>query len=271
MAGLRSLLPRFIALPLVALLGTATLTFAAETQLSTPSAPPQPAAAQVPQVIVVPDVRRQAYVFAKGTLEDAGFAWRVPGSVKGYAANTVLAQSPAPGTRVVDTGAPLVSLTLSANSRYVQKGTPENSAPYAATALKVAGAVAPAAPEPQTAPQRGAAPKPKAKPAPVAKRPPAFVVDGATKEPLDEIPLVDRAKQLAKYVEAQPKSGAAVNHFLYQHAWVVTGARFGWWRGADALEILIRVDERVQALWGLGAKSESLARAALAYVQAQSR
>ena len=283
MAGLRSLLPRFVALPLVALLGTATLTFAAETQLSAPSAPAQPAAAQVLQVIVVPDVRRQAYVFAKGTLEDAGFAWQVAGSVKGYAANTVLAQSPAPGTRVVDTGAPLVRLTLSANSRYVQKGTPENAAPYAPTALKVAGAAAALAAQPQAAPEAKAEPQPAAAPKakakakakattkPAAKRPPAFVVDATPKEPLDEMPLVDRAKQLAKYVEAQPKSAAAVNHFLYQHAWLVAGARFGWWKGAEALEILIRVDERVQALWGIGAKSESLARAALAYVQAQSR
>lgn len=276
MAGFGSLLPRFVALPLAALLGTATLTFAAEKQLSAPSAPPQPAAAEVPQVIVVPDVRRQAYVFAKGTLEDAGFAWRVVGAVKGFAANTVRTQSPAPGTRVVDTGAPLVSLTLAANSRYVQKGTPENSAPYEATALKIAGAAAPGAspapqPEaaPQTAPKRAATPKPKAKPA--SKRAPAFVVAGAPKEPLDEMPLIDRAKQLARYVEARPKSAASVNHFLYQHAWIVTGARFGWWRGADALDVLIRVDERVQARWGIGGKSEALARAALAYVRAKSR
>src|SRR5918995_881838 len=186
MAGLRSLLPRFVALPLAALFGTATLTFAADSQLSTPSTPPQPAAEQVTQVIIVPDVRRQAYVFAKGTLEDAGFAWRVVGSVHGYAANTVLSQSAAPG---------------------------------------------------------------------------------APKEPLDEIPLVDRAKLLAKYVESTPKSAAAVDHFTYQHSWIVTGARFGWWHGAEALEVLIRVDQRVQARWGIGAKSEALARAALAYVK----
>jgi PASTA domain len=277
MAGLRSFLPRFVALPLVTLLGTATLTFAAETQLSTPNAPAQPAAAEVPQVIVVPDVRRQAYVFAKGTLEDAGFAWRVVGSVKGFAANTVSSQSPAPGTRVVDTGAPLVSVTLSANSRYVQKGTPENAAPYASTKLKIAGASAPvAAPAPKAAPQPAAkpkaAPKRKQKSAPAARRPPSFAVPGAPKEPLDEIPLVDRAKRLAKYVEAHPsKSAAVVNHFLYQHAWIVTGARFGWWRGAEALKVLIQVDERVQSLWGIGGKSESLARAALAYVHARSR
>ena len=41
--------------------------------------PPAPVAveAEKPDVLVVPDVRRQAYVFAKGILQDAGFAWRV--------------------------------------------------------------------------------------------------------------------------------------------------------------------------------------------------
>jgi hypothetical protein len=73
MARLASLLPRFVALPLAALLGTATLTFAANTQLTSPSTPAEPAAASVPSVLVVPDVQRQAFVFAKGTLEDAGF------------------------------------------------------------------------------------------------------------------------------------------------------------------------------------------------------
>ena len=38
---------------------------------------------------LVPDVRDQAYVFAKTSLEEAGFAWRVTGGVQGYAANKV--------------------------------------------------------------------------------------------------------------------------------------------------------------------------------------
>jgi len=65
-----------------------------------------------------PDVERQVYVFAKGILQDAGFAWQVEGSVRGYAANTVAIQQPAPGTRVRDTGAPLVVLRLVANAHY---------------------------------------------------------------------------------------------------------------------------------------------------------
>jgi hypothetical protein len=285
MAGrFASILPRFVVLPAVALLGTATITFAADTQLTPPAAPEQPQAAQVPAVIVVPDVRRQAYVFAKGTLEDAGFGWRVVGGVQGYAANVVVGQAPAPGTRVVDTGAPLITLALSSNKRYGQKGTPENVSPYAGTPIKVAGRPIPAAPAPVAKPKpKVTAPKPKprtaatpkTKPKPTvasAKRPPAFAVAGAPKEPLDEIPLDQRAKALERYVDAHPhRTSAAVAHFLYQHAWVVTGAKFGWFRGAEALEILIDVDRRVQKLWGIGTKSGRVAREALDLVRAKSR
>jgi len=153
MARLASLLPRFVALPLAALLGTATLTFAANSQLTSSSTTAQPEAASVPSVLVVPDVRRQAFVFAKGTLEDSGFSWKVTGSVQGFAANIVAAQSPEPGTRVVDTGNPTIQVTLAANSAYKQQGSPENAAPYPGSAVKVAGAEAPAeAPEPAAEP-----------------------------------------------------------------------------------------------------------------------
>ncbi len=270
MAGrLASLLPRFVALPLAVLLGTATLTFAANQQLTAPTSPPQPTAASVPQVVIVPDVRRQAFVFAKGTLEDAGFAWKVVGSVQGYAANTVASQTPQAGTRVVDTGAPLVRLTLRANKSYGQKGSPENAAPWAGTAVKVAGSSS--APE---APVHAAATKPAAKPkaAPKASRQPAFAAAGARKEPLDEIPLTDRATLLGKYVAAHPRpTNTVVQHFLYQHSWIVTGSEFGWWHGAQALRILIQVDRKAQAAWGSGAKSEAVARAALARVEANSK
>lgn len=278
-------MPRFVALPLAALLGTAAVTFAADSQLTPSPAPKQPTASSVPAVLVVPDVRRQAFVFAKGTLEDAGFAWKVVGPVQGYAANTVAAQSPAPGTRVVDNGSPTIRVTLVANSRYRQAGSPENASPYAASAVKVAGA-APAAPAaepsepaettaaplPKPAAKPAAKPKPAAMPKPAAKRPPAFTVPGGRPEPLDEIPLVERAKQLSTYLSAHPKpTNAAVNHFLYQHSWIVTGAELGWWRGAEALEILVAVDRKAQQLWGIGSKSEGLARAALERVRAKSK
>ena len=144
MAGLASLLTRFVALPLVALLGTATLTFAANSQLTGPSAPAVTAVASLPTVLVVPDVRRQAFVF---TLEDAGFSWKVKGSVEGFAANFVASQSPEPGTRVVDTGNPVIQVTLAANRQYEQEGSPENAAPYPGSSIKVAGAETPLAGE----------------------------------------------------------------------------------------------------------------------------
>ena len=45
-----------------------------------------------PDALTVPQVTGQAYVFAKGILEDGGFAWHVTGPVQGFAANTVVDQ-----------------------------------------------------------------------------------------------------------------------------------------------------------------------------------
>jgi beta-lactam-binding protein with PASTA domain len=128
----------FIVVAVVAVLGaTATLTYAAGRKLAaTPAAPAT--AAPKRATLVIPDVRNEAYVFAKEQLQDAGFAWRVVGGVRGYAANTVVAQSPAPGTKIVDTGAPLIRLTLARNGRYKQAGEPEDGSPYAPTAVRLA-------------------------------------------------------------------------------------------------------------------------------------
>jgi hypothetical protein len=103
-----------------------------------------------------------------------------------------------------------------------------------------------------------------------SKRPPAFAVPGGKAEPLDEMPLPDRVKALGRYVASRPANTTSVNHFLYQHAWIVTGAELGWWRGAEALQLLVAVDRQAQQRWGYGAKSESLARAALERVKAKS-
>ena len=111
--------------------------------------------------------------------------------------------------------------------------------------------------------------KPAAKP--IASRPPAFDVPGAPKEPLDEITLPARALRLEAWLGNRPKTSANVQHWLYQHAWIVTGAKFGWSHGAQALETLIRVDERVQRQWGIGRKSEAVARATLAKVRREAR
>ena len=258
--------PRLTALAvlLVLLLGTATFTYAAQQRIT--ATKPVPAAKPVPPpLLVVPNVSGQAYVFAKGTLQDAGFAWRVEGSVRGFAANTVVEQRPAAGARVVDTGAPLVVVRLAANKRYAQDGEPENSSPYAGTEIRYPKA--PAKPKP--------APKPKPKPAPkpkLAARPPAFHVPGARKEPLDEIPLPKRAARLEGWLARHPRpTNANVRYWLYQNAWIVTGARFGWWHGAQALRLLVRVDTKAEHVWGIGARSRAVAKRALRDVEAKSR
>jgi beta-lactam-binding protein with PASTA domain len=111
-----------------------TMTLAAD-QVASPNVPSTTAAKRT---LVVPDVRGQVYVFAKGILEDDGFAWQVIGSVQGYAANTVVTQRPKPGTVVVDTGAPLVTLSLSRNPSFHERGTPENTSPYGSSSVRLA-------------------------------------------------------------------------------------------------------------------------------------
>jgi hypothetical protein len=292
----RFLLPRLGLAALVVLLGTATITFAAETRsgpVNKPAAEPT-----ATSLLLVPDVRKQAYVFAKSTLEESGFAWRVTGSVRGYSANLVSGQAPAPGTRVLDTGAPTVSLTLTRNSGYGQEGAPEDSSPYPGTEIRLPGA--PTKPKVVPKPKPKLVPKPKPKPAvkpkpkpkpvvkpkpkvkpkpapkpapkPVSKRPPAFLVPGAKREPLDEIPLPARAAQLRSWLAQHPRpSDPNVRHWLYQHAWIVTGARLGWWHGAEALETLIALDGQVERQWGIGSRSKRVARAALAEVRRKAK
>jgi hypothetical protein len=296
---------------LLGLAATAALTYAAgrriaSTPVGTTTTAPAPP-------LVVPEVQNQAFVFAKGTLEDAGFAWRVVGSVHGYAANTVAAQSPAAGTRVLDTGAPLITLTLKRNGSYTQAGQAQDVSPYAGTVLQpadLAAAVgpahaaktaAPAVVPPKTAkaplaaklataakPAKIAKPATASKPAtatkpvtaakPAAKtmwpqnRPAAFTVPGARKEPLDEMPLPNRAQLLSTWLDAHPKNTSAnVAHWLYQNAWIVTGAQLGWWRGAEALTTLVAVDRRTQQLWGIGSKSALQAQSALGEVRSRSK
>ena len=102
-------------------------------------------------------------MFAKGTLEEGGFAWRVAGAVQGYPANTVVSQVPAAGTRVVDTGMPTIQLGLARNGSYAQEGAPENTSPYDGTAIKLPGRPKPAAkPKPRPKPVAKPRPKPKA-------------------------------------------------------------------------------------------------------------
>lgn len=275
--GLRpaTLLPRLAIAVVVVLLATATITFAAETRQT---AAPQPAAEPtVVSTLLVPDVRSQVYVFAKTTLEEGGFAWRVTGGVAAYSGNLVSTQAPAPGSIVLDTGAPTIVLTLT-RGKYAEDGAPEPAAPYPGTEIRfpVAPAKPKAAPKPKPKaapkPKKKVAPAPKPKPKPAAKRPPAFIVPGAKPEPLAEMPLPARARALDTWLSThREKTTANVKYWLYQHAWIVTGARLGWWQGEQALKLLLEVDGRVQRFWGIGSKSEAVASEALAEVRRKSR
>jgi beta-lactam-binding protein with PASTA domain len=269
-------LPRLAVVGIVLLLASATLAVGAAKRLTAvPKGTPAPVAAAT---LVVPDITGQAFVFAKGTLEDTGFAWRVAGSVHGFAVNKVSSQTPAAGTRLEDTGAPTITVTLE-RSAYPEKGEPEDVSPYLGTSVQRVGIkpVTPVAPLP-------AEPKAAAKKAPVAtktpapkvaaptERPAAFVVADAPKEPLKEMPLPQRARLLSAWIAAHPKpTTATVRHFLYQHTWIITGARFGWWHGAEALRELIAADRVAQQRWGIGRRSELVARKALAEVKARAK
>jgi hypothetical protein len=274
-----SFVPRLLALTVIWLFATAALTFAAAHRMGAgPAVVPvtKVAAAAPPRILVVPDLRRQAFVFSKGTLSDAGFSFRIQGPVKGFASNTVVSQSPAPGTRVLDTGAPLVILHLARTGS--QLGLPADVSSVTPTAVKLAPlpaatakqAVAKVAPK-ATAP-KATAPTPAKAPAKPESRAPAFIVPGARREPLDEIPLTERAKALLVWLNQHPNAtDANVKHWLYQHAWIVTGAELGWSHGAEALHTLLLADKRVWALWGIGARSTAVARQALAEVEARSK
>jgi hypothetical protein len=280
---LGALLPRAVLVALAWILATAAFTLAADKTSIIGPQPATTAAPAPPPVLTVPSVDAQAFVFAKGILEDAGFGWRVSGPVHGYAGNKVVSQSPAAGTRVVDTGAPMIVLRLARGS-YAENGTPEDSSIYPATAIKLAAALhAKAAPKKKQPPAKPMG-KPKPKPVPAKKtpaaptkkslapRPPAFALKGAPKEPLDEITLTARADRLAAWLATHPShTSRNVKRWLYQHAWIVDGANFGWSHGEQALVKLIATDRRVERMWGLGRRSERVARAALARVRRLSR
>lgn len=334
---LRGVIATFVGL----LLAGGTLTLAADrAPVDRPTLVP---VAPGPATLTVPDVTAQAYVFAKGILQDHGFAWHVGGAVQGYAANTVSLQRPAPGTVVLDNGAPTITLTLARNPQYIEKGTPDNDAPYAGTAIQLPATaptrprtavqpklepvpvpVGPAVTVPVTSPatsptttpiitpatptttpvttpagtpattspgttsppvtptQVPTTPPPAVSPAPVTTpattpsapssstgpRAPDFTVPGAPKEPSRSLSLPDRVDALRTWVEGHPEPSAAnLNHWLYEHAFIVAGARFGWWHGTEALEALIAVDRRAEALWGVGSQSRQTAEKALAEVR----
>jgi len=250
-ARFTALIPRLLALTVIWLLGAATFTLAAEKKAATPT---QTVASQAvkPALLTVPDVRGKAYVFAKGILQDAGLAWRIQGSVQGYAANSVVYQSPRAGARVVDNGAPTVTLRLSKNSAYGERGLPENEAPYSGTRIlslsdwraeHAQAQETTSTTPPTTATTTATTPtttEAQPPPEPAKTRKPDFEVPGAPAEPTDELALPTRARMLARRMDGMSKpTNRLVNYWLYQHSWIVAGARFGWHDGAEALRILI--------------------------------
>ncbi len=330
-----------VVVPLALLAAGVTLAFGAPQAEAPLPAPAVAAPAPVVPIVVVPDLRWQAYVFARGILLDKGFAWTVDGAVQGYAANIVVKQTPRPGTRLVDTGAPTIHLLLRVNPHAPELGNPMSGSTYSGTtvvtpaafaaaarkqaaeerlraaeeerqvraAVRAAAVEAAAAVRTATAAvkaalnrQYGAVPRGDGKEsrgtkraaarwaapanraalakrvvplrrtaAPTLARPPAFAVAGAPREPLEELPLPTRAALLARWIALRlPLTAANRHHFLYQHAWVVTGARFGWWHGAEALRTLVAADRRLERQWRLAAARRVEAERALVEVQSHS-
>jgi hypothetical protein len=124
-------LPRLTAVAAAGLLVSATVSLAADKPAARKPASHMPVTRQV---MVVPDVRNQMFVFASGMLEDGGFGWKVRGSVGGYPANVVVSQSPKPGTHVIDTGAPTITLSLAQHG--AQLGEPQNRSSYGASLIR---------------------------------------------------------------------------------------------------------------------------------------
>lgn len=126
-------LPRVAAAAAAGLLVSATISLAADKPATvTKPAGHRPATRQV---MTVPDVRNQMFVFASGTLEDNGFGWKVRGSVGGYPANVVVSQRPKPGAHVLDTGAPTITLWL-ARGKSAELGEPQNRSSYGASLIR---------------------------------------------------------------------------------------------------------------------------------------
>ncbi len=132
---------RLLVLVAAWVLGTSTLSLAQDeppVSADQPAAEADAEAADDASVLLVPDVRGLPYVFAKGVLEDFGFAWKVNGKVEGYAVNLVAEQSVEAAAKVLDTGAPTIVLRLKKNPNYEPKGLPEDRSPYPGTKLVLA-------------------------------------------------------------------------------------------------------------------------------------
>jgi len=128
---------RLIAIVTLAFLTAVPFAFAANPRTAAAPKVPLRQAPRALPTLVVPDVLGQPYVVAEGALEDAGLAWHVSGG-NGFAPAIVVAQFPKPGTHILNTGAPLVTLKVKRNPAYPQRGKPDNKSPYRGTAVRLA-------------------------------------------------------------------------------------------------------------------------------------
>ncbi len=264
----------------VGLLATGALT-AAEVRQDADPEPVPSVEASVP-TLVVPDVVGQPYVFAKQLLDDAGFAWEVEGQIEGYAANLVESQVPLSGTEVIGIELPRVTLTLDRNADYEERGVPQNvsrdpgipvlshdPAPESAQS----GGQEPGAGEGASPAENGpksestedaAADGEAVEPIPDGSESQAEVsTEPVASDPGSESAL-ERALFLASWILEHPHpTDEAVSYWLWQHSEIIAGARAGERDAREALEILIEIDRDLQKSWGVGAKSEALARETL--------
>ena len=299
---LRAHLPRVALLVLVGLAATATLTYAA--------GQPGSVDARVRDVTTAPQRRRSSSRTSatrpssspRGRSRTPASPGASLGSVHGYAANIVVAQSPAAGhprarhRRAAHHPDLEAERSLPAGragrGRLAVRGHRRSSPPTSRppSGLRIRRTTAkPAVTKPQrrsatTATPAGrdddarsratTPPKPRRDEDDLAAEPPGRVrrprrAQGAARR--------DAAHRIARscsrtWLDAHPtKTNANVAHWLYQNAWIVTGAKFGWWHGAEALTTLIAVDRRAQQLWGIGSKSAQQAQSALSEVQSRSK
>lgn len=274
-----------IALASTSLLATGALTFAQITPSS--ESRPLPVAESALPTLVVPDLVGQPYVFAKQVLDDSGFAWEVEGPVEGYAGNVVQSQAPPPGTRLVGIERPRIVLSLDRTPEYEERGVPQNASRDAGVPIPALDPAAEPSPgdaqagaseaeagkSPDEAPRDGATGSDSADPSTAEpgvdeSEDPAVNPTGTTNSSAGEESALERARFLASWVlEHSSATDQAVSYWLWQHSEIIDGARAGESGGVEALEILIEIDQTLQETWGVGAKSEALARETLLEIQ----
>ena len=272
------------------LLATATITCRIAVDGVSPAA--KAPAAPTEQILVVPDVRGQAYVFARAP-GGRRFAWLVQGTVGGYAANTAPTSPGARHPRRRHRRSHDV-LRLQRKPRLRGGGTPENAAPFTGTPVRLAGAPKRIAPRRRLPAEAGPAPAEAEGAAQAegtardqaqaraegeslredperAPRPAEFAVPAARPTSRSTRSAPARARRLdpgSRHTVGRPTPTCAptLPARLDRHRRAVRlVAR------EEALRLLLDADRRAQRLWGVGAKNELVTRRALRFVASRTR